>query len=160
MNLIRNPIPGLLVATCLLPCAGPVAFGSDEPSDPIKVNTVWKGECVYDPSEYFPKKEMRYLMVLHIKQRKGTDFEGTAWYPTLNNGLLKVNGRVGPKGTVTFTETTEIYGRATAEKPGGVLAGMKFKGQLDQTTMKGRGEWTGPSFNEVPRATFSLKRVE
>jgi hypothetical protein len=159
MIFVRSLVVSIFIAAYLFPGAGATVFGSDEPTDPIKANSVWKGECVYDPSEYFPEKEMRYLVILHIKQRKGIDFDGTAWYPTLNNGLLKVKGRVGPKGAVTFTETAEIYGRATAEKPGGVLAGMKFKVQLDQTTMKGRAEWTGPSFNEVARATISLKRA-
>jgi hypothetical protein len=99
-------------------------------------------------------------MILYIKQRKGAEFEAVTWYPTQENGLLRVTGRVGEKGAITFIEDKVIHGEATPKRNTGVVPGMKLTGQMDKTTIKGSGEWTGPAFNGPVRVKFSLKLAE
>jgi hypothetical protein len=127
MSLIPLPIRGFIAATglCLVAFSARTVVRADEPGDPLKVNTFWKGECVYEKSDYFPESKP-----------------------------------VGEKGEITLLEEEVIHGGASAERPTGVQAGMKWVGKLDKTTIKGTGKWTGPAFNGEIRARFSLKLAE
>jgi hypothetical protein len=162
MALIQFPIRGFIIVAglCLIAFGQRTKFRADEPSDPFRANTVWKGEIVYDKTDYFPESKP-YVMILHVQQRKGAEFEGATWYPTLKKNLVKVTGRVGEKGSITFIEEKVIHIDPTAtEDRGGVQGGDKFKGQLDKTTIKGSGTWTGPAFNGPVQMRFSLKLAE
>lgn len=162
MTLIQFPIRGFIAVAgfCLFAFSYGITFRADEPSDPFRTNTVWKGEIVYDKTDYFPESKP-YVMILYVKQRKDAKFEGAIWYPTLKKNLVKVTGRVGEKGSITFIEEKIIYVDPTVTQDrGGVQDGDMFKGQLDKTTLKGSGEWTGPAFNGPVRMRFSLKLAE
>jgi hypothetical protein len=74
--------------------------------------------------------------------------------------LLRVTGHVGEKGAITLSEEKVLHGEATATRPVGVVAGMKFTGQRENTTIQGSGEWTGSAFNGPVRLTFRLKLAE
>src|SRR5262245_24997417 len=75
---------------------------------PFKANSVWQGTCEQsNPKSIYP-------MILFVRRRDGDSFEGVTWYPTLDNGLIKVTGRIDRKGTVTFTEGEVIHGEVTA----------------------------------------------
>jgi hypothetical protein len=147
------------VSLCLIGFAERSAFRAEEPRDPFQPNTVWKGEIVYNKTDYAPQSKP-FPMILYVKQRKGADFQGVTWYPSQENGLLLVTGQVSEKGTLTLSEEKVIHGEATAKRNKGVLAGMKFTGQRENTAIKGSGEWTGPAFNGPIRVTFRLKLAE
>ena len=66
-----------------------------------------------------------------------------AWYPTLQNGLISVTGRIGPKGAVSFKEERVIHGEWTADRKG-VAAGSAYQGTLKGGVLKEIGSWTGP----------------
>jgi hypothetical protein len=132
---------------------------ADDPGERFKANTFWQGTCAYDQADPVAASKP-FPMILFVKQRKGASFEGVTWYPTHENGLLRVSGRVGVKGELTFVEEDVLHGKATPKQNTGVVAGMKFTGRLQSGTIRGTGEWTGPAFNGSSRVTFSLKRTE
>jgi hypothetical protein len=146
-------------ASFTLPAIGNQAkLPSDDQADPFQANTVWRGECLYEKSDYFPESKP-FPMILYVNRRSGADFEAVTWYPTYGNGLLAVKGQVSAKGTVTFLEDKAIHGQATAggKHPNGVVPGMKFTGKMDKTTITGSGDWTGPAFNGPIRTRFTLR---
>lgn len=65
-----------------------------------------------------------------------------AWYPTLQNGLISVTGRIGPKGAVSFEEERVMHGDWTADREG-VAAGSVYQGTLKGGVLKGTGSWSG-----------------
>jgi hypothetical protein len=131
----------------------PGALRADEPADGLTANSVWQGNM----EQSNPKSS--YPVILFVKQRNGNAFEGTTWYPTLGNGLLKVTGQIAANGTVTFTEDKVIHGD-TFEGNFVVIAGSKYTAELRKTTIVGTGELTLPNSNEVAKLTFTLKRAE
>jgi hypothetical protein len=149
----------VVISLCLIGFALLATFSAEEPSDPFMPDTVWKGEIKYAKTDYSPVSKP-LPMILYIKQRKGTTFEGVTWYPARGNGMLMVTGSVGVKGAVTLSEEKVIRGQATAQRNSGVVAGMRFTGQWGNVAVKGSGEWTGPAFNGPIRVTFRLKRLE
>lgn len=122
----------------------------DGPADAVKVNSVWQGTG--DQS----KPALSYPMILFVNRRWGEDFEGVIWYPTLENGLIKVTGRIDANGVVAFSEDKVIYGEATDQRQG-VLAGAKYTAKLDKMTLQGNGDWTDPKTKEVVKLTFFLE---
>jgi hypothetical protein len=137
---------------CLSASGERSTFRADEPRYPFKANTVWRGEYTLDKTDYAPESKP-FPLVLFIKQRQGAEFTGVTWHPTQDNGLLLVTGRVAEKQTITFSADKVIHGDR-------VDALWKFMGQLDKTTLKGSGEWSGPSFNGPIRLKYSLKLAE
>ena len=129
------------------------AQAEEPPADPLNPATVWRGTC----EQSNPKAS--YPMVLFIKQRQGETFEAVAWYPTLGDGLIKVSGKVGPNGVVTFTEEKVIHGEVTPDHRI-VVAGSKYTATLDRATLKGTGEWSDPKTNENDTLEFSLNLAE
>jgi hypothetical protein len=124
-----------------------------EPADTFTANSVWQGTM----EQSNPKSS--YPVILFVKRRQGEAFEGTIWYPTLGNGLLKVTGRVDAKGAVTFTEDRVIYGEVHGNNLI-VVAGSKYSGKLEKSALKGHGSWTHPQTNETVTLTFSMRRAE
>ena len=153
---MNRPMLGYVVAFAVV--AGLAITGSwanrtvlaAKPSvDPLEPSTVWQGTC----EQSNPKSS--YPMVLFIKQRKGEAFGAVAWYPTLGDGLVEVTGRVGPDGTVSFTEEKVIHGEGTSDHQG-VVAGSKYTATLDRGTLKGTGKWSNKKTNETDTLKFSL----
>jgi hypothetical protein len=122
----------------------------DGPADAVKVNSVWQG------TGYQSKPALSYPMILFVKRRWGEDFEGVTWYPTLENGLINVTGRIDANGVVAFSEDKVIYGEATDQRQG-MLAGAKYTAKLDKMTLQGNGDWTDPKTKEVVKLTFFLE---
>src|SRR5260370_19572003 len=158
MNLIQSLIRGCITPfiICLVVLTEWSLGRPNYPNDIVHAGTVWKGELVYDKTDYSPASKP-YVMILYIKKRKNGFIEGVTWYPTEDNGLLKVTGRVGEKGSIFFKEEKVIHGKSSAKKRTGVQAGNRFTGRLDKNTIKGSGQWTGPAFNGKITMKFSLK---
>jgi hypothetical protein len=164
-------VDGKLVNVALIPnpiCDGNVIltgrFSADEakriaaafpegPADALKAHSVWKG--IGEQS----KPELAYPMILFVRQRWGGEFEGTTWYPTLENGLIKVTGRIDASGAVTFSEDEVLFGEASEQRLG-VLPGAKYTARLEQGTLRGHGRWLDPKTKEVVTLNFSLKLAE
>jgi len=122
---------GALVVLCLVGGCVATAVNENKPSNPIKTHSVWQGTC--DQTGVKP-----YPMILFIKNRKGEAFEGTTWYPTLNNGLIKVSGQIRPKGIVTFTEDEVIWSSYIEGVRGGcVISGSQYTATIEGNTLKG-----------------------
>lgn len=141
---------------CLLVDAGRVMPGKSETGERLRAGTIWSGIIEYD-SEHFtePKSD---AMILYVKWRKGDDFQGFSWYPNQGNGVLKLTGRVGRAGGITFTEEKVIHGKVGfPDNPEGVHAPNEFSGVLDGTRLKGTGRWKGPAFNGPNRRRFFLE---
>lgn len=158
MRFFQHTNRGLMVAVLLGPVLLTEPFAQAQDSrDPWQPNTVWKGAVVCK-SEYVTDSKP-VPVVLYVKQRKGPEFEGVTWYPTEGNRLILVTGKVGEKGTITFSEK-EVFHDQAATKGTVVIAAMKFTGQRENITVKGTGEWAGPNFNGPIGATFHLKRAD
>jgi hypothetical protein len=99
-------------------------------------------------------------MILFIKNRKGDAFEGTTWYPTLNNGLVKVSGQIRPKGIVTFTEDEVIRSSYIEGVRRGVLSGSQFTATIKGNTLKGGYVITLPSTGKVDKGNILLKLAD
>jgi hypothetical protein len=140
---------------CLIALEGPIATPATEPTDPFKPDSVWRGECSYEKTDYAPESKP-FAMILYIKQRKAAEFQGTTWYPTQDNSLLSVTGQVGEKGEITFTEV-KLISRTQSAQDTAIVPGMKFTGRLEKGNLKGSGNWTGPAFNGPIRVKFSLR---
>jgi hypothetical protein len=124
------------------------------PADRLQANTVWQGTCVQS------KPKDSYPMVLFIKQRRGNTFEAVSWYPTLENGLITVTGKVGPqRGTVTFSENAVIHGEATADRAG-VVAGSKYTAKVEGASLRGTGTWSDPRSGQGGTLRFSLRLAQ
>ena len=76
MRFFHYPRHGLMAAVslCLIGFAERSAFRAEEPRDPFQPNTVWKGEIVYNKTDYAPQSKP-FPMILYVKQRKGADFQ-------------------------------------------------------------------------------------
>jgi hypothetical protein len=147
-------IPAVLIGLLVAGSLDTRSLRAGEMADLFKVNSVWQGTC--DQSN--PKSS--YPMILFIKQRKGDTFEGVTWYPTLENGLVKITGLIDAKGAVTFTEENVIHGEATEQRPDGVVAGSKYKANMERTILKGSGEYMDPKTKAEFTLKFSLKLAE
>jgi len=99
-------------------------------------------------------------MILFIKNSKGEAFEGTTWYPTLNNGLVKVSGQIRPKGIVTFTEDEVIRSSYIEGVRRGVLSGSQFTATIEGNTLKGGYVITLPSTGKVDKGNILLKLAD
>jgi len=140
---------GVLVICCLVSGCATTAVKEEsiEPvNDALKVHSVWHGTC--DQTGWEP-----YPMVLFIQNRKGKAFEGTTWYPTLGNGLVKASGQVSPEGVVTFTEKRVIHGILS------VMSGAKFTATLEGNNLEG-DYVIKLLFGNVDRGNISLKLAE
>lgn len=138
---------GALVVLCLVGGCVAIAVNENKPSNPIKVHSVWQGTC--DQTGWKP-----YPMILFINNSKGEAFEGTTWYPTLNNGLVKVSGQIRPKGIVTFTEDEVIHGK------GSVISGCQYTATIERNTLKGGYVITLPSTGKVDKGNIFLKLAD
>lgn len=125
----------------------------DGSTDALKANSVWGGTGEQS------KPKLAYPMILFVKQRWGEAFEGMTWYPTLENGLIKVTGQIGANGAVTFSDDEVIFGEATEQRPG-VVGGAKYIAKLEKMTLKGNGELIDPETKEVVTFSFFLKLAE
>jgi hypothetical protein len=156
MRLIRSScvVPAVLIGLVVAVSFDTWSLRAGEEADLLKVNSVWQGTC--DQSN--PKSS--YPTILFIKQRKGDTFEGVTWYPTLENGLIKITGRIDAKGAVTFTEEKVIHGEATDQRPDGVVAGSKYNANLERRILKGSGEYMDPETKAESTLKISLKLAE
>jgi hypothetical protein len=114
---------GTLLVLCLVGGCAAIAAKESTRGNPVKAHSVWQG--TYDQTGWGI-----YPMILFIKSRTGDAFEGTTWYPTLGNGLLRVSGQVKPDGVITFTEEEIIYGR-------NFFIGCVYTASLAGNTLKG-----------------------
>jgi len=121
---------------------------SSEPvNDIVKVHSVWQGTCDQTGSKPYP-------MILFIQKRNGKAFEGTTWYPTLGNGLVKASGRVSPEGIVTFTEKQVIHGVWS------VMSGAQYTATIEGNNLKGGYVITLPITGKVDKGNILLKLAE
>ena len=143
---------GALVVLCLVGGCVATAVNENKSSSPIKAHSVWQGTCDQRNSEPYP-------MILFIKNRDGNAFEGTTWYPTLNNGLIKVSGQIRPKGIVTFTEdeVIRIEGSITRRD---VMSGSQYTATIEGNNLKGGYVITPPGTDKVEKGNILLKLAD
>ena len=160
MSSTSNTLLGFPAAfLCLLALAGQGTPGKGTPIDRLRNGTVWSGVIEYDAEHR--AEPTSDAMILYLEWRKGNDFGGSSWYPNQGNGVLKVTGKVGRSGVVTFTEEKVIHGKANfPNNPEGVQAPNEFSGVLDGTRLKGTGRWKRPAFNGETRKRFTLKLAD
>ena len=144
---------GALVVLCLVGGCVATAVNENKPSNPIKAHSVWQGTCDQRNSEPYP-------MILFIKNRDGNAFEGTTWYPTLNNGLIKVSGQIRPKGIVTFTEDELIRSSYIEGIRGGVISGSQYTATIEGNNLKGGYVITPPGTDKVEKGNILLKLAD
>src|SRR5258708_9957694 len=67
---------------------------------PLQRHSVWRGFLNQENKNPYP-------VILYVRERGENVFEGTTWYPTYDNGLLAVSGRI-ERGKIHFTEVRAI----------------------------------------------------
>ena len=144
---------GALVVLCLVGGCVATAVNENKSSSPIKAHSVWQGTCDQRNSEPYP-------MILFIKNLDGNAFEGTTWYPTLNNGLIKVSGQIRPKGIVTFTEDELIRSSYIEGVRRGVLSGSQYTATIEGNNLKGGYVITPPGTDKVEKGNILLKLAD
>lgn len=95
--------------------------------------------------------------MLYVASRLDDAYEGTVWFPTFNNGVIKVSGRIGPKSNITLDFREVVYGQSTAQKPG-VFGDAYSSGTLerDRIVTTGKSKAQGPVLN----LTYRLSRAK
>jgi hypothetical protein len=133
---------GTLFVLCLIGGCATTALEDEKPNASIEVHSVWQG--TFDQVGW-----QAYPMILFISWRVGDAFEGMTWYPTLDNSLLAISGKIKPDGVIMFTEDKVIRG------PEGTLSGGQYSASLEANTLE------GPSFlNDKEVGHFVLKLAD